>query len=118
VVMQNKLMNIIDGYMDWLLFVTMMGIAESVTVREMLALLQTMREIADCHRHCGRLLSVFLIIRFADCVTDNVGDCWLLQTMREIADWVRQWWWLLTEQQTMFEIVNCVTDSEGDCWLC
>jgi hypothetical protein len=43
--MQNNLMNIVDGYVDWLLFVTMMEIAESVTVKEIV-----------------------------DCVTDNVRD--------------------------------------------
>jgi len=45
-------MNIVDDYMDWLLFVTMMEIGRLLTV------LQTMREIADS-------------------VTDIVGDCCL-----------------------------------------
>ena len=135
VVMQNKLINVVDGYMDWLLFVTKMEIAESVTVREIVDCVTDHEgDCWLCHRHCGRLLSVLLIMRVADCVTDHQVDSWLchrqcerllfvLQTKRETADSVTDivgdsclcYWMchikcarLLTVLQTMREIADCV----------
>ena len=141
--MQNNLMNIVVGYMDWVLFVTMMEIAESVTVREMVDCVAN--NVGDCCWQWVRLLTVL----------DIVGDCWLLQMVREIADCVKtlweivdcyRWWgrlltvsqtvseicdhyrpWerLLTLVQTIREMADCVKMTvvvdcynEGDYWLC
>ena len=57
VVMQNKLINIVDAYMDWLLFVAMMEIAECYSEGDCWL----------CYRPWGRLLIV----------SDSDGDCWL-----------------------------------------
>jgi len=133
-------MNIVDGYMDWSLFVTMMEIAESVTVRRIVDCVTDHEgDCWLCHRHCGRLLSVLLMVTVADFVTDHEADSLLchrqcgrllfvLQTMREIADSITDivgdcclcyWsWGLRIVSQTMKEIADCVTDNVGDCCFC
>jgi hypothetical protein len=82
----------------------------------LLTVSQTMREIVDCGIDPeGDWL--LLIMRVADCVTENVGYCWLTDLEGDCWLCYRPWGRLLTLAQVMREIADCGTDHEGDGWL-